>query len=285
MFKNVLIPISSEFYQRNLFKTALMLHKKIQPQFKLLYIIEQKTLHQTDKISTSYRTAHDQRQTQKEIISQYVHSADSIVFDDAKRYFTKHEIPFEEQISQGEFSTVIHQEVRNNGYDLILMGFDKKCTLQYRLFRDAPIPIWVDVGHPVKKALAVCSNLAPNLKVPEISLQLARLFKWQLQMLYVVDTQDRVEVDVAGRRSSPRSEEDLRIRGKQFVTSMQKQNVPVELVKGSLEKQTVKAAKKMQAQLVIIGREQKKKTLLSLPARDVKKKIAESCPYSILFLH
>jgi hypothetical protein len=75
------------------------------------------------------------------------------------------------------------------------------------------------------------------------------------------------------------------IRGKQFVSSMRKKNIHVKLVKGALEKQTVKAAQELGAQLVIIGREQKKKTVLSLPLKDVKRKMAEICPYSLLFIN
>ena len=54
---------------------------------------------------------------------------------------------------------------------------------------------------------------------------------------------------------------------------------------GSLEKETIKAAEKINANLVIVGREQKKKGLLGLPVKNLKKKLAEKCEYSILFLN
>ena len=59
----------------------------------------------------------------------------------------------------------------------------------------------------------------------------------------------------------------------------------VKLVKGSLEKETVKAAENIGPKLVILGREQKKKSVLGLPVKSVKKKMAEKCRYSILFMN
>ena len=54
---------------------------------------------------------------------------------------------------------------------------------------------------------------------------------------------------------------------------------------GSLEKETTKAAEKVKPRLIIVGREQKKKGLLGFPVKNVKRKLAEKCEYSILFVH
>ena len=66
---------------------------------------------------------------------------------------------------------------------------------------------------------------------------------------------------------------------------MKKQGVHVDLVKGSLEKEIGKVADRIGAGVVILGREQKKKTMFGLPVKSVKKKMAEKCNYSILYIN
>jgi len=285
MFKNILIPISSEFYQKEVFQIGAFLAEKFNSTITLIYIIEEKTLDQTDKLSDAYRTHYYREETKKEIISKYIHAADKIVFDDAKLLFKNRNISFEEEIIEGEFSTVIKGQLNKKKYDLILMSFEKRCLLNYRLLDEVNIPIWIESGHEDNSILAVCSNLAPNQMVPEISVKLSETLGWDLNMIYVVDMHDAVEVDKIGRRSEKKSEKDLMGKGKQFVFEMRKKGIDVKLVKGSLEKETVKAAENIGPKLVILGREQKKKSVLGLPVKSVKKKMAEKCRYSILFMN
>ena len=283
MFKNILIPISSEFYQKEIFQTGAFLAEKFDSTIKLIYIIEEKTLDQTEKRLDSYRTDFDKVETKKEIIRKHIHAADTIVFDDAELFFKN--IPFNEEVLEGEFSTVIKGQLNKYKYDLILMGFEKECLLHYRLFEEVDIPIWVESGTDEKSILAVCSNLAPNQKVPEMSLCLSKILGWDLHMVYVVDIQDAVEVDSNGKRSEKKSENALLERGQQFISEMEKKGIDVTLVKGSLEKETAKAAEDIGAGLVILGREQKKKSILGIPVKGMKRKMAETCKYSILFVN
>jgi len=285
MFKNILIPISSEFYQKEVLQTGAFLAEKFNSTITLVYIIEEKTLNQTDKRSDVYRTTHERAETKKEIISRYVQSADKIIFDDAELFFKNKNVAFEEEIINGEFSTVIKGQLNKKKYDLILMGFEKECLLNYRLLDEVNIPIWVESGYKNNSILAVCSNLAPNQRVPEIGIKLSKILGWDLNMLYVVDTQDTVEVDEMGKRSEKKPEKTLTDRGKQFVSDMHKKGIDVRLVRGSLEKETAKAAENLGAKLVIIGREQKKKKLLGLPIKSIKRKMVEKCRYSILFIN
>ena len=285
MFKNILIPISSEFYQKEVLQTGAFLAEKFDSAITLVYIIEEKTLNQTDKRSDVYRTTHERAETKKEIIRRYIQSADRIIFDDAKLFFKNKNIAFKEEIINGEFSTVIKGQLNKEKYDLILMGYEKECLLNYRLLNEVNIPIWVESGYEKNSILAVCSNLAPNQRVPDIGIKLSKILGWDLNMLYVVDTQDTVEVDKMGRRSEKKSEKTLTDRGKQFVSDMHKKGIDVRLVRGSLENETANAAENLGARLVIIGREQKKKKVLGLPTKSIKRKMVEKCRYSILFIN
>ena len=62
-------------------------------------------------------------------------------------------------------------------------------------------------------------------------------------------------------------------------------NIGIQLVKGNLEKETFKAAEKIGAGLIILGREKKKKGMLGLPVGNIKRKMVEKCKYSMLFIN
>jgi len=234
-------------------------------------------------------TLHNRGENSRESTSieqEYLSAADRIIFEDAKKFFDRKNIAFDGKVVKGEFSDAIKDEIGRGEYDLILMGFEKECLLHYRILESSDIPIWIESAAEGREViLAVCSNLAPNQKVPEISIELSRTLGWELCMLYVVDTQDSVEVDEMGRRSGRKSEEELISAGKSFLEEMAKKGIKASMTKGILEKETIKAAKKIGAGLVVVGREQKKTGIMGLSFKTVKKKLVEKCNYSILFVN
>ncbi len=82
-----------------------------------------------------------------------------------------------------------------------------------------------------------------------------------------------------------KEEKDLLSKGEFFTKEMRKKGITVDLVQGGLEKETHKAANNLNANLVILGREQKKKNIFTLSAKSIKRKMAEKCHYSILFMN
>jgi hypothetical protein len=285
MFKNVLIPISSEFYNKLVLERGFSLAEKFNSKINLIYIIEEKTLNQTDRLSNSYRTPYEIAETKNDIIRKQKLAADNIIFEDAKYFFSNKKIPFESKIHQGEFSKVIKNELKNKDYNLVLMGFNKECVLRYRVFDEVKIPIWVVNKNDGKSILAVCSNLAPNIKVPDVSLTLSKLLNLELNMIYVIDIEDSVQVDEKIKRSDKKTEKDLMFIAQSFIQKMEKKGINVILLKGSFEKEVIKATEKYNPKIVIIGREQKKKGLLGLPVKNFKRKLVEKCNYSILYLN
>jgi len=285
MFENILIPISSEFYSKEVLKRSIFLAKNFNSKINLIYIIEEKTLNQTDKQSDSYRTPYEITETKNEIRQKQKQTADKIVFEDAKFYLQNNEIPFEEKIIEGEFSNIIKRELELKNYDLILMGYAKGCALNYRLFDEVKIPLWVVNKNEGKSILAICSNLAPNVMVPELSQQLAKKLNLDLNMIYVIDVNDSVQVDEKAERSGKKSEMDLMVGADRFIKQMQNKNINIKLLKGGFEKEVIKATELYDPKIVIIGREQKKKGILGLPVKNLKRKLVDKCEYSILFLN
>ena len=285
MFKNILIPFSSEFYPKQVLNRSVFFSKKFNSKINLIYVIEEKTLEQAENLSESYITHYDMDETTKEIEKKQKQTADTIIFQDVKEMFDKNDISYDEKIVKGEFSDEVKKELKKNKYDLVLMGFEKECILDYRLLEELDTPIWIEAKSDSKTILAVCSNLAPNKKVPDVSIQLSKALGWNLNMLYVIDVEDAVEVDEKGIRSTPKKRNDLMVASEKFKEKMKEKNINVKIVKGSLENQTIKEADEINANLVIVGREQKKKGVMGFPVKNVKKRLVKKCKNSILFIN
>ena len=283
MFRNILVPISSEFYLKEVFERSVSLAKIFNSKVDLIYIIEEKTLNQTDKITGSFRTPYDMDETKKQIIRKQVTTADSIVFQDADFYFKNEGIRFEKSIERGEFSKVIEIETNEKNYDLILMGFEKDTILNYRVLDDLNIPIWIETKNKADSILAVCSNLLRNKKVPEVTMKLADAFNYTFHMVYIFDKQYTIDFNETGEITGKKSKKDLITKAQNFVETMEKKGIDVEIIEGSLERETIKQAKIKNADLVIIGREKMKKSNLGIPIRHFKRKLAEKCGSSMLF--
>ena len=285
MFKHILIPISSEYYSKELLKRSITLAETLHSKLHIVYIIEEKTLHKAEERVDSYRTSYERTTLKNVMVKEQMKAADTIVFNNVKEFLSNREIIVEETILEGEFSEVITQELQRKKYDLVLMGFDKQCLLNYRVFDHIDIPLWVVSKSGKKSILAICSNLAPNKKVPHISMQLSKVFNWDLRFLFIVDPQDSVEVDEHLQRSGKKTQEELLKNAQIFAQEMKHQGYNTEIVIGPLEKETAKAARQQGSTLIVVGREQKQHHLLDLTGKSIKRKIAENCDYSVLFIN
>lgn len=285
MFKKILVPVSSEFYSKDVLKRCIFLAERYKSTVSLVYIIEEKTLNQTKKRSDAHRTYHEIIETERDIMNKQMQAADDIIFEDSELLFKKNNISYDRKIVKGEFSIVVSSELEKNNYDLIIIGYEKGCMINYRLLDNVDIPVWIEAGGHRNSILAVCSNLAPNQKVPNISRRLAQEWDWDLYMLYVTDIEDAVKVDINGERSERKPTKDLLFAGQNFVEDMVKKGFDLRIVQGSLENETIKAAQELEAGLVILGREQKKRGKFGLPVRRLKQKIADRCKYSLLFVN
>ena len=285
MFQNILVPISSEFYSKDVIKRSIFLAETFNGKVHLLYIIEKKPLDEMERRTDTHLTHYDRTETHNDVLNQQRQTADDLVFEDAQQRLHKKNIDINTTIMQGEFSEVVTDEIEKNQYDLVLMGYGRGCMIDHRLINEIGIPVWIESGGHHNSILAVCSNLAPNQRVPELSLLLSKKLDWKLKMIYVTDVEDNVEVDKQGNRSSPKTLHELLSARQEFIEHMQEKGIGGKTVEGSLQKQSIKAARKIKAGLVIIGREQKKRGKLGFPVKKVKQKMAERCKFSLLFIN
>ena len=285
LFKKILVPISSEFYSKKVIKRGLELAETLHSSVTIAYIMEKKTLYKTEKLLETYLPFLDKTETQKEIIKKERETADLIVFEEANRLLKNYSIHFDKKVLYGEFSDVILSEVEHHNYDLVVIGYQKACLLNYRLIDTLKIPVWIETEDTYRDIiLGICSNLAPNKKVPNISIALSQILGWKLQILYIVDTEDTVEVDEKGSRYS-KDRRALILSGRRFIDKIREKGIPAELVQGSFENEVIKKANEINPGLIIIGRERKQRGKLGLPIRNARRKIVEKSKHSVLLLN
>ena len=285
MFENILIAISSEFYSKELLEQGAMLTKKFQSKVTIIYIIEQKTLFQTENRSDTFRTRVEKDETKNIIIKSQMQTADTIVFFDAKSIFKNIGVVPEFKIQEGEFSATILNELKLKQFDVVLMGYEKVCMLKYRILDDINIPLWVNGKTDGQTVLAICSNLTPNQKIPEISQKLAHFFNWGLQVLYIVDIEENITYDEATKRFIKKPVKELLADGQHIVDTLQQKGITATMMTGSLEEKTIRSAKQFNAGLIVIGQEHKRYDKLGFSMKTINHKIVEKCKYSLLFLN
>ncbi|MBN1859860.1 MAG: universal stress protein [Candidatus Thermoplasmatota archaeon] len=284
MFQKILVPISSEFFPPSVFQTAAMLAQATKGTVSSVYVVEEGITAEVERFSDTYLSDYDRRETERELRREHQCQAEQVVFEDATAFFQKRDIGFTTKCQEGGFLEVIKTQVTSGPYDLVVVGFEKEHLFEYRLLSEVSAPLWVEKGNLKQSILGICSNLAPNVQVPLVSLRLASLLEWPLQMVYIIDTEDTVTVDEKAVRKERRSLAELQARAEEFVRLLKTQGVSVEVARGGFEREALRVAGRIEPGVIIIGREQKQRGRLGLPMRESKKKVLQHCKSSVLFL-
>lgn len=280
IFKKLLFPISSEFFQENVAKRIKKFVEIFGSDVYVVYIIEEKILKKMEDVAEPFLTEEQRKEIEENLIEKNREIAD-IVFNKLNNYIEQ----FERKVVVGEFSEEIIKSVREYNATCVVMGYEKDCFLKYRLFETLNIPIWVEIGKRSENVLGVCTNLAPNVRVPTLTLQIAEKFGYKPYLVYIIDAEEKVEVDEKGRKME-RSIEELLEKAKEFAKKYE--NLVIDISVGALENEIVKYADRVNADLVIIGREAKKKRVFGgriLKEKGIKKELAEKIRHSVLFLN
>ena len=94
-----------------------------------------------------------------------------------------------------------------------------------------------------------------------------------------------VVIDEKGNRSAIKSKRELDNIATAFSEMMRRRGILVDIIEGNFEKEVTKLAERLHAGLVVIGREQRRKMTMVHSIKNFKRKIAEKCGYSLLFMN
>jgi len=273
IFREVLLPVSSEFFPEKAVRRAEEFARIFGSKIHVLYIVEEKTLKKMEEVMRPFLTER-QRKRVEERIKNLMEGVAEIIFERVGETLSS----FSRHIRYGEFSDEIRDFVEKSSASCILMGFEKDCFVHYRLLESISMPIWVENGGE-EVVMGLCSNLAPNVKVPPFAVELASVLKKEAVLLYILDASEKVIVDERGNKREAEMEE-LREEARKFKEKHERE-ARVEIVEGRLE-EAAKYARKNRAYVTIVGREMKKRGMLT---KELRKEMVEKSNSSILFLN
>ena len=277
LFKRLLVPISSEFSFEQIIIRAGALAKVFKSAVMVVYIIETKTIKNMGEVAESMLTEQQLKKMENDIISSATDIAKKIIFEQVKPVLPDCEVA----VSVGEFSEEVCRIAEKWHATCVVTRYERYCTLRYRLLEDLNIPLWVEqqLGkNPI--VLGVCSNLAPNKRVPDLTIDLATTFKATPHLLYIIDIEEPVEVDEQGEKHQSTTA-SLTEYGQAFLRSY-RDIAQGHFSVGVLEDDIIRYTTRLNPDVVIIGREMKRKKFL---CREIKRDIVVRMEHSVLFLN
>jgi nucleotide-binding universal stress UspA family protein len=273
MFKKVLLSISSEFYPEQAVKEAKFIQDNFSSSVYLLYIIEKKTLDKFEKASQPFLTHEQKMRFEDDILNEQRKIADDIMEKVKNTLNIK-----ESKIVIGEYSDEIEKMVEEKGIDLVIIGFKRDAVIHYRVIERIKIPLLIAIFNGSDGVVGVCSNLAPNVKVPAFVKEFASAVSKEPRLVYIIDREEPAIVDEAGNKIE-KSIDEIRKIAEEFVSH---HSTISEIREGIMENEIEKVAKDTDAFVIVIGREIKKRKIFS---KEIRKKIVENSSHSILFLN
>jgi len=275
IFKKLLLPISSEFFNENVIERVKNIVEVFGSELVVAYIVEKKTMEKVNEVAELFLTEEQRKEMEEEVINESKLIA-SYFFKKIEKEIGEHE----NMIVFGEYSEEIKKIVEEKEITCVVTSFEKECLLKYRLFEMLPIPILVEFGKGEKRILGVCSNLAPNKRVPKITLEMAEKMNYEPFFIYIVDKEEKVEVDEHGHKIE-RDLDYLKMKAKKFVEKY-KDKATIRVSIGTVENEAAKYADEINADLVVVGREMKRKGIFG---KEIKKEMVEKVKHSLLLLN
>ena len=275
IFKKLLLPISSEFFNENVIERVKNIVEVFGSELVVAYIVEKKTMKKVDEVAELFLTEEQRKEMEEEVINESKLIA-SHFFERIEKEIGKHE----NMIVFGEYSEEIKKIVEEKKITCVVTSFEKECLIKYRLFEMLSVPILVEFGRGEKKILGVCSNLAPNKRVPKITLEMAEKMNYEPFFIYIIDKEEKVEVDEYGHKIE-RDLDYLKMKAKEFIEKY-KDKAIIRMSIGTIENEMAKYADEINADLVVIGREMKRKGIFG---REIKREMVEKVKHSLLLLN
>jgi len=265
MFKNILVPISSDYFPKMAIRRSRALAEKFKGKVHFLYVVEKKTVEQMERAGKHVLTPKLISELEKDIYHTQVRDISKTVLDQTKTLMGPLDNKCNYLVRKGEFSDEIEGYLKENSGSFnhitcVILEYKKHSNLKYRIFENCSVPIWLERGGEIKKVLAATTSISKNELVPSCAKQIAVSFNAELSL----------------KHFSVQEEDD----GKNDI-KLQKDWKGVSHV----EKEIVKRAEKYNANLLIIGRTCKACGFFGFGTHFPKVVIAKKANMSVLIMY
>jgi len=315
MFKRILVPINSDHFPDNALKRACALSSAFGGDIYVMSILPQQIYDRIDALSSHVPIGGGRDEIKEELIRSNREASERHFFRRAEEVCMARRIAVRMIAGMGLFTDEILKAIREYDLDSIVMEFCGDSAVQYRIFEESPVPVWIEIGSEYsskagnsferskkgksaggpadeieelerdilggeRNIVGICSSLSPNVRVPEILEKLALKFAAHPHLVYVVK-------ESGIRRSSrDRDMEDAEGFVAQTENAMGRTVDPgtqltTEIAHGNIVREVLNIEKKYRPWLVIVGRIRESELMLSLE-KDVKRRLAEKTTCNLL---
>ena len=265
MFKNILVPISSDYFPEMAIRRSRVLAEKFKGKVHFLYVVEKKTVEQMEETGTHVLTPKLISELEKDIYHTQVRDISRTVLDRTKKLMGILDNRCNYLVRKGEFSDKIEEYLKENlgSFDhitCVILEYKKHSSLKYRIFENCSVPIWLERGGKIEKVFAATTSLSRNELVPSYAKQIALSFNAALSIKHFsIHEEDEVKKEI----------------------KLQKDWKGVSHV----EREIVKRAEEDNADLLIIGRTCKARGFFGFGTHFPKVVIAKKATMSVLIMY
>ncbi len=187
MFKNILVPISSDYFPEMAIRRSRALAEKFKGKVHFLYVVEKKTVEQMEKTGKHVLTPKLISELEEDIYHRQVRDISRTVLDRTKELMG----PLNERcnylVQKGEFSDEIEGYLTENSESFnhitcVILEYKKHSNLKYRIFENCSVPIWLERGGKIDKIFAATTSISRNELVPTHAKRIALSFNAKLSL-------------------------------------------------------------------------------------------------------
>jgi len=265
MFKNILVPISSDYFPEMAIRRSRTLAEKFKGKIHFLYVVEKKTVEQMEKTGTHVLTPKLISELENDIYHTQIRDISRTVLDQTKTLMGPMNSRSDYLVRKGEFSKEIEGYLKENSESFnhitcVILEYKKHSNLKYRIFENCSVPIWLERGGNIKKVFAATTSISRNKLVPSYAKKIAVSFNAALSLKHF-------SVREEGEGSNN--------------IKLQKDWKGV----SNVEKEIVRSAEEYNADLLIIGRTCKACGFFGFGTHFPKVVIAKKATMSVLIMY
>lgn len=273
MFKNILLPISSNFFPEKAIKRSRTMAEKLGSKIHFLYVVEKKMVSKMEETGKHVLSPVLIHELEEDIYQTQIEEISKTIFEKTRKLTRGIEKKCRFVARKGEFSKEIKKYIKDPSktsekIDCVLLEYKKGSYLQYRIFQTCNVPLWLERKRNIKTVFAATSCLSQNEMTPSYGKQLARSFGARLVL-------EHFNID----------DKDKEIHSMKDDTGGNKRILKDWRGVSNMEKEILKSAERNGADLLVIGRTCKACNFFGFGSHLPKVTIAKKADMNVLIMY
>lgn len=238
-FNNILLPLPLEGIPRGAVRRAGELADCTGAKVHVIYIIEEEVFNEVSKQAHHVLTGPGRMRLFHDLREAHRKNAKEMILPEVTQILGVKPASF--SVKEGAYHDIVLSSVDGLKADLVIMEYRAYSLINYRIMDRSPVPVWIERNEGKLKRIGLfCTNLAPNVRAPRAGVELAEMSGAELSPYFVQDPAGYIDVE---------EPDDV---AKRFSLTWKK------VEEGKFDDIIYKRSKKMDFDLIIIGRVKKR---------------------------